>query len=98
MKTVSAGTKRTPPPTPTRPPARPPAMQTRTARTSFIGGPPRRSSFEDQVDRHGDQEGGEEVGDGALRDPLLDCGAEDDAAHGGDRQQQAGGDVDVAVE
>src|ERR1700710_387419 len=104
MKTVSAGTKRTPPPTPTRPPARPPATQTRAARTSFIEAPPapRRessaSSFEDQVDGHRDQQGGEEVGDGALRDPLLDRRSEDDAQHRRDRQQEAGDDVDVAVD
>src|ERR1700754_1746277 len=104
MKTVSAGTKRMPPPTPTRPPARPPAMQTSTARTSFIGAPPAprrvgsRRSFQDQVDGHRDQQHGEEVGDGALRDPLLDRRAEDDAEHRRDRQQQPRHHVDVAVD
>src|ERR1700729_1250375 len=55
-------------------------------------------SFEDQVDRDSDQEEGEEIGDGALRDALLDRRAADDADHRGDRQEKAGDDVDVAVE
>src|ERR1700759_558322 len=104
MKTVGAGTKRIPPPTPTRPPARPPAMQTSTARTSFIGAPPapRRAgsaaAFEDQIHGHRTQERGEEVGGGALRDPLLDPRAEDDAEPRRDRQQQSRHHVDVAVD
>src|ERR1700754_1022774 len=98
MKTVSAGTNRMPPPTPTRPPARPPATQTRAARISFIGARVLSGSFQDQVDGHRDQQHGEEVGDGALRDPLLDRRAEDDAEHRRDRQQQAGDHVAVAVD
>src|SRR6476620_533153 len=94
MKIVSAGTKRTPPPTPTRPPVRPPKRQIRIAASSFIPAPSR----EDQLPRDRHQQRGEEVGDGALRDPLLDRGAEDDADDRRDRQQQAGGDVEVAVD
>src|ERR1700744_1165763 len=98
MKTVSAGTKRMPPPTPTRPPARPPARQTRTARTSFNGLRPRSWSLEDQVHRHRDQQQGEQVGDRLLRDPLLDRGAADYADDRRDRQQQSRQHVDVAVD
>ena len=55
-------------------------------------------SFENQLDRDRDQQDREEVGDGTLGDPLLDRGPHHHADDGGDRQQQAGGDVDVAVE
>src|SRR4051812_12151981 len=58
----------------------------------------RQSSREDQLHGDRDQEQGEEVGDGALGDALLDRGAEDDAERGGNREQHRGGDVDVAVE
>src|SRR5690349_3276573 len=98
MKTVRAGTKRTPPPTPTRPPVIPPARQIRTAASSFTPVSSSRPSRQDQLHRDRDQEQGEEIGDSALGDPLLDRGAEDDADGGGDREQQAGGDVDVAVD
>src|SRR5215211_5134918 len=98
MKTVRAGTKRMPPPTPTRPPVIPPARQISTAASSLTRSPSRASSREDQLHRDPDQEQGEEVGDGALGNPLLDRGAEDDADGGGNREQQCGRDVDVAVE
>src|ERR1044071_9071290 len=110
-KIVSAGTKRTPPPTPTRPPARPPATAIRTAITSFIcsirSAEPAKNqiamrvplcSFEDQLDRDSDQQQGEEVGDGALGDALLDRGPEPPPKHCRNREQQAGDDVDVAVD
>src|SRR3954451_423874 len=99
MKTVSAGTKRTPPPTPTRPPVIPPARQISAAARSFTGtSSPTCVSREDQLhgDRH--QQQGEEVGDGALGDALLDRGAEDDPDHRRQCQQEAGEEVDVAVE
>src|SRR5436853_1294413 len=95
MKIVSAGTKRTPPPTPTRPQVRPPKRQIRTAMNSFIAFS---RSREDQLHRDRDQERGEEVGDRALGDPLLNRGPEDDSEYGGDREQQRGADVDVAVD
>src|SRR6478672_4173758 len=88
-KIVSAGTKRTPPPTPTRPPARPPRIAIRTARTSFMLGPPR--SRNDQLDCYRHQERREQERDRALRDPLLDRGAEDDAEDRGSGQRQTGG-------
>src|SRR5262245_61159390 len=94
MKTVSAGTKRTPPPTPRRPPVRPPKRQMRMAASSLMSAP----SGEDQLHCHRHQQQGEEIGDGALGDPLLDRGPEDDPDHGGNRQQEAGLDVDVAVD
>src|SRR3954453_23015676 len=101
-KTVSAGTKRTPPPTPTRPPVIPPARQISTAASSLtsVAGrqPSRQPSRQNQLHRDRDQQQGEEVGDGALGDALLDRGAEDDAERGGDRERQCRGDVDVAVE
>src|SRR3954465_4150452 len=98
MKTVRAGTKRMPPPTPTRPPVIPPARQIATAASSLTGVRSWGSSRADQLDRDRDQQQGEEVGDGALGDPLLDRGPEDDADGGGNREQEGGGDVDVAVE
>src|SRR3954452_775157 len=98
MKTVRAGTKRMPPPTPTRPPVIPPARQISTAASSLTGVRSRGPSRQNQLDRDRDQQQGEEVGDGALGDPLLDRGPEDDAGGGGDREQQRGPDVDVAVE
>src|SRR3954464_7989618 len=98
-KTVSAGTKRTPPPTPTRPPVMPPARQISTAASSLTSpASPTTPSRQDQLHRDRHQQQGEEVGDGALRDPLLDRGAEDDADGRRDREQQGGADVDVAVE
>src|SRR5215203_4206828 len=95
MKIVSAGTKRTPPPTPTKPPVSPPKRQIRIAASSLIA--PGRSR-EDQLHGNRDQQRGEEIGDGALGDPLLDCGPEDDPENGWDREQESGADVDVAVD
>src|SRR4051794_2528315 len=94
MKAVRGGTKRTPRPTPTRPPVIPPARQISTAASSLTVA----SSRQNQLHRDRDQEQGEEVGDGALGDPLLDRGAGDDAERCGNREQQRGADVDVAVE
>ena len=60
------------------PPAQPPATQMRTARTSFT-----LASLDYVLDRDRDQEDREQVGDGALGDPLLDRGAEEDAGDAG---------------
>src|SRR5215218_6241761 len=96
-KMVSAGTKRRPPPTPIRPPARPPTTAKRIAiRTSTLS-PPRRS-WHDQLDRDHDQEEGEDQRHGPFGDALLERGAQQDAGDRGDRQPEAGAEVDVAVD
>ena len=89
-KIVSAGTKSTPPPTPTRPPASPPAIAIRMAASSFTS---TISSIATATRRSG-----EEQGDGALGDALLDRGAHHHPDDGGDREQEAGEDVHVAVD
>src|SRR3954447_10242750 len=85
MKMVRAGTKRTPPPTPTRPPASPPATASSPAITSFTSAP---GSRDRQLDRDRDEEHREEQGDRALRDPLLDRGADQHAGDSRHRKQQ----------
>src|SRR3954451_9355363 len=100
-KIVSAGTKRTPPPTPTMPPVKPPAIAIRAASSSFTTMPraslaARRTrdarllaprSLEHQLDRDRDQQRREEERDGALGDALLHRGPDQDAADRGDREQ-----------
>ena len=92
MKIVSAGTKRTPPPTPTMPPVKP-AGHADQRRQELVA-----AHFEHQLDRDPDQERREEDRDRALGDALLHRGADHDAKDRRDRQQQGGDDVDVAVD
>ena len=92
MKIVSAGTKRTPPPTPTRPPARPPATAIRTAiehvaahRTiNSIATPTSSAAKSRETARWGMR--------CWIAVPITT------PSDRRDREQQAGGDVDVAVE
>src|SRR5207237_10583658 len=95
MKIVSAGTKRTPPPTPTRPPVSPPQRQINAAASSLIA---LSRSREDQLHGDRDQQRREEIGDGALGNSLLDRRPEQNPENRRDREQEGRAEVDVAVD
>src|SRR5829696_508847 len=91
--TTSAGTNRTPPPTPTRPPAIP-AASPRAIRPLQS----RASISEDEHGGRGDQQGDEGRGHGALGQALLQRGPGHDADRAGDADPEPQPEVDVAVD
>ena len=95
-KIVRAGTKRMPPPTPTRPPAKPPAKAIRSDQRSPCAGAPVTRESARLRSRPAERRRGRETARWEMR--CWIAVPDDDAGHGRDREPEAGEDVDVAVD